>query len=75
MNKYFYFIIFHLGSTLQFDLMLENELFPFTLFLIWNKLLGTRSARFSNTFQERIVVEHRGTTVFGKLAYLTSNNS
>ena len=28
------FILFHLSSTLQYDLMLENELFAFTLFLM-----------------------------------------
>ena len=34
MNKYLCTIIFHLSSTLQFDLMLENELFAFTLLLM-----------------------------------------
>ena len=34
MNKYFGFIIFHLSSTLQFDWMLENELFASTLLLM-----------------------------------------
>ena len=34
MNKYFCSIIFHFRSTLQFNLMLENELFAFTLFLM-----------------------------------------
>ena len=34
MNKYLCFIIFHLSSTLHFDLMLENELFAFTLFIM-----------------------------------------
>ena len=31
MNKYFCFIVFQFSSILQFDLMLENELFAFTL--------------------------------------------
>ena len=34
MKKYFCFIIFHFSRTLQFDLMLENELFAFALFLM-----------------------------------------
>ena len=34
MNKYFCFTIFHFSSTLLFDLMLEKELFAFTLFLM-----------------------------------------
>ena len=34
MNKYFFFIIFQLSSTLQLDMMLENELLAFTLFLM-----------------------------------------
>ena len=34
MNKYFCFIIFHFSSTLQFDLMLENKLLAFQLFLM-----------------------------------------
>ena len=34
MSKYFCFIIFHFSSTLQFDLIIENELFAFTIFLI-----------------------------------------
>ena len=34
MNKYFLFIMFHFSSTLQFDLMLKNELFAFSLFLM-----------------------------------------
>ena len=34
MNKYLCVIIFHLSSNLQIDLMLENELSAFTLFLM-----------------------------------------
>ena len=33
-NKYLLFFIFHLNRTLQFDLMLENELCASTLFLM-----------------------------------------
>ena len=33
-EKYLCFIMFHFSRTLQFDLMLENELFAFTLFLM-----------------------------------------
>ena len=33
-NKYFYFIMFHFSSTVQFDGMLENELLTFALFPI-----------------------------------------
>ena len=34
MNKYFCCIIFNFSSTLQFDFILENELFAFTLLLM-----------------------------------------
>ena len=33
-EKYLCFVIFHLSSTLQLDLMFENKLFAFTLFLM-----------------------------------------
>ena len=62
MNKYFCFIIFHFSSTLQFDFMLENELFAFTLFPMGINDSGLDQIGL-RTLSERILVENRGTTV------------